>query len=705
MAYVFGDSFDLVAAAADLVAGYWDTNGSLAGYSLVAGRFTGGQAIQMSGVISNAQSLAKTSSVTTDPVHHIVLAFRQTAVLSGTTLGAYFSLYDGVTAQCSVVFRSDGAILLTSGGPTGTVLDTYIGAVNLQNQWFAFEVEIVINSASGSWAVRRNGNTSNDHALGSLNTRPGTNTQANKLQVGMNTTVTAQAFDDLLWRSDASSVAWVGDIRTYVRMPASDVSVQFSRSSSSGGVQTIPGGGANTGVVTNTAYYVQYTPNYSGQLSAATVVAAVGSSNNAKVAIFDATGPSGGPGAVLGTSASINPVATGTNTFTFSTPVTVIRGTPIWLGVSSDSTTATWGRSSATFTAGIGTVTYAAFPTANPTLSTGPSAAQAINSSITISPNTNYTMVAETQQDGATSYVYDNNVGDADFYSIAPIAVTPASVVAVTTRGFIQKSDAGSRSGGVQLRSGSTVVTNYTSWNPSDQTGVTLSGSNLTATNNGGANGAVRSVNSFSSGKYYWEVTTNAGSTQCGVGIANAAAVLANFYNNSAVGGSYLYNSSISPVYLNGSSAGINLGSQISTSGGILCIALDVTNSLLWYRIAPSGNWNGSGTANPATGTGGINVSAVVGPGNPAFAIVCYSTGAGSAVTANFGASAFSGAVPSGFQPFLGSSTTGSVVSATGVLSTTWAWQWRTDTVDPATSAAWTPTAVNNVNVGPIVSA
>ena len=43
-------------------------------------------------------------------------------------------------------------------------------------------------------------------------------------------------------------------------------------------------------------------------------------------------------------------------------------------------------------------------------------------------------MVAETQQDGTTTYVYDATVNDADFYNIAS-APMPASVVAVTTRG------------------------------------------------------------------------------------------------------------------------------------------------------------------------------------------------------------------------------------------------------------------------------
>jgi hypothetical protein len=81
---------------------------------------------------------------------------------------------------------------------------------------------------------------------------------------------------------------------------------------------------------------------------------------------------------------------------------------------------------------------------------------------VTLAFGSNSTAVSEPQQDGATSYVYDANVGDADFYGIAAITGTPASVVAVTTRGFVQKSDAGSRSGAVQLKSGATTVASPT---------------------------------------------------------------------------------------------------------------------------------------------------------------------------------------------------------------------------------------------------
>ena len=302
MAWSFGDSFDLYAAAADMANGYWDSVGGTPGF--VAGRFAGSQALAW---LSTTYSLTKSSAIN-DAVHHLVVSFRQTAAISGTTLGSYFELFDGATAQCSVVFRSDGAILLTSGGPAGTTLATYTGAFPVVNTWYAFEIEVVINNTTGSFSVRKNGNTVADFTATALDTQSSANAYANKLTVGMQVAVSAQHIDDLFWRSDASSVAWLGDIRCYARMPASDASVTFSRS----------------------------------------------------------TGAS------------------------------------------------------------------------------------------------NFGCVDEAQQNALTDYVFDSNPGDADFYGVASIASTPATVIATTTRAYMQKSDAGTRTGAVQLKSGATTVASPT---------------------------------------------------------------------------------------------------------------------------------------------------------------------------------------------------------------------------------------------------
>src|SRR5262252_7683184 len=180
MSYFFGDGFDLYSACDDAKTGYWDaTSINLTGYStLVAGRFSGSQAWSW----SNSSRLDRASGVN-DAVHHFVVGF-MTSNFSGSNLGFNIQLFDGATAQCSVVFRNDGAILLTSGGPTGTVLATYSGAFTGPNIWYAFEIEVVINNTTGSITIRKNGNPNNDFTLGSLNTRNSANNYANKISIG-----------------------------------------------------------------------------------------------------------------------------------------------------------------------------------------------------------------------------------------------------------------------------------------------------------------------------------------------------------------------------------------------------------------------------------------------------------------------------------------------------------------------------------------
>lgn len=180
-----------------------------------------------------------------------------------------------------------------------------------------------------------------------------------------------------------------------------------------------------------------------------------------------------------------------------------------------------------------------------------------------------------------------------------------------------------------------------TTWNPSDKSSITLTGGDLTATAT--SQGAVRSISGKTAGKYYFEITVStwaSASTTLGMALSSYSPLGIPVGSANSVG--FGRGGSIS---INGSSApGLpTLGSR--TSGDIIGIAIDKSAQLIWFRVAPSGNWNGSGTANPATGTGGIDTSALSG--------ALYACFAGFQVnevaTANFGASAFSGTVPSGF--------------------------------------------------------
>jgi hypothetical protein len=178
-----------------------------------------------------------------------------------------------------------------------------------------------------------------------------------------------------------------------------------------------------------------------------------------------------------------------------------------------------------------------------------------------------------------------------------------------------------------------------TTWNPADLVNVTLSGSNLVATGSG--QGGVRAVKSQTSGKFYWEYTLGAlVNSNTGVGFGNAAATLGNVGPTpfSAV---LMYKPGT--IYYNNLVSGINLGTR--SSADKIGIALDIGAQLFWFRVAPVGNWNNSGTANPATGAGGFNFTGVPGALYPLVAPGASGDGA----TANFGGSGFTGAVPSGF--------------------------------------------------------
>jgi hypothetical protein len=458
MTYIFGDSFDLYKVEADAVGtGYWDS-GSGALFALqAAGRFTGSQAISFQSATSDA--LIKNSGAN-DGVHHLVVAVKQTVVISGTSLGASLVLSDGATAQCSLVFRSDGAMLLTSGGPSGTILATYSGAITLQNQWFAFEAEVIVSNTVGGMRVRKNNNTSNDFdsfiSVGNLNTRTTANNYANRLTVKSGSTSPGQQLDDLLWRSDASSVPFVGDVRCYTRMPASDASVVFSRSPTSVLNQGISNDSVTGALSANNIRAGRVVSTTTGTVTSLTSTFNAGITGHAKMAVYDNTGSGNGAGALLFSSAELTNPGAGVNTFTVSGSPTVTRGTTYWVALWSDVSITGTGSSGSSNTCGFAQTYTTSFPGSITGSTAGSTAGIGSNGINTTSFNVG--CVNEAQQDGVTSYVYSSNVGDTDLYNIASIGVTPASTIAVTTRAFVQKSDAGSRSGKVVLKSGSTTV-------------------------------------------------------------------------------------------------------------------------------------------------------------------------------------------------------------------------------------------------------
>lgn len=179
-----------------------------------------------------------------------------------------------------------------------------------------------------------------------------------------------------------------------------------------------------------------------------------------------------------------------------------------------------------------------------------------------------------------------------------------------------------------------------TTWNPADKiAGGTLSNGNLTATST-----VVRSVASQTTGKYYWEYCPNVVfATSWAAGIANSSANLSTVNGTSANACFATYTGN---VWLNGGLLGPNLGTLPIGSAARLCVALDLTNKRIWYRSSPAGQWNASGTANPATNVGGVDISVITSTG--IYALFAFASGSDECI-ANFGDSAFSGVAPAGY--------------------------------------------------------
>ena len=190
----------------------------------------------------------------------------------------------------------------------------------------------------------------------------------------------------------------------------------------------------------------------------------------------------------------------------------------------------------------------------------------------------------------------------------------------------------------------------YATWDPNTVAAqVTLSGGNLVTTNTGttGTNQGACGVNAFgqTTGKYYFESTLTAflGGGNNGIGAGIVTTPYTSIGPN-GTGGTMMYGGS-GNIYSNGANSGFTLGAR--STGNVIGVAIDLDNRKAWYRVAPSGNWDGNATHNPVTNTGGVAI--------PAGTIIPFCTFGGiggvsnNVITANFGASSFTGAVPSVF--------------------------------------------------------
>jgi hypothetical protein len=148
----------------------------------------------------------------------------------------------------------------------------------------------------------------------------------------------------------------------------------------------------------------------------------------------------------------------------------------------------------------------------------------------------------------------------------------------------------------------------------SHHTDLTVSNSDRTVTKNvlgaaayRGAQGTPRQF----TGKVYFEGTftelNNTADTGIGIltsAVTGGASHLANWLGSSSLGASLGWYPDGKVWFNNALLTTIQTYTELDT----LCVAVDFTNNRIWFRTN-GGNWNNSGTANPATNTGGLDIS------------------------------------------------------------------------------------------------
>lgn len=188
-----------------------------------------------------------------------------------------------------------------------------------------------------------------------------------------------------------------------------------------------------------------------------------------------------------------------------------------------------------------------------------------------------------------------------------------------------------------QTITGSAAAAAATTWNPSDQSGMTLSNGNLTATTNSAAQAGVRSTSAMPGVPSYFEITlTTSGSSEV-VGIADSSWV------ETAAAGLGGDNNGIGlletgAVHLNNVAVGSAMPAW--TAATVLGVAVNPTTKKIFFTYNGT-TWDATGSGdNPATNTGGYSwATAVSGSYFIAFGALGSSVTSGVSGSQNSGAS------------------------------------------------------------------
>lgn len=454
MAYRHHDSFDLWAAIADAAAGATPRWDSSANWNLsTTTRFGQGRSFALQ---SSNVGLVKTGfSNSSRTFTHV--GFVQTTALGAAGLGKAIQLRDGATNQCSICFRGDGSIILTSGGTTGTTLSTYTSAF-VTNSYDSWQFEVVIHNTLGQFNIRKNNILV--HSATGLNTRGGTaNDYSNAIALIHSTGTTHTQFLDDYYHWDdsgAAPITWVGDIRPFNLSPVKPVATAFTNSNSG----SLTFGKTDTQFTrTLQANILYFTGSFiavvGGTFTQSFISLNGAYTGNIRMALYESNGDTQGflsdskPGRLVAVSdVKVNGV-NGDTTITWPEAVGVVATKSYHFAILTSAPLNINNRNintemyaNTSYAAGFPASVIGATELAQDSgFVTGVSYFRAF-ATLTM---TNHGAASDQRPDGVVSYVLGSTVGIYDMYELEKLPYDPSSIVAVHVWASNAKSDAGAK--------------------------------------------------------------------------------------------------------------------------------------------------------------------------------------------------------------------------------------------------------------------
>lgn len=469
MAYLHADGADTYSVAADVLQRWDSISGAV---TLVAAAST---AFGVGGAISISSASALTKAWASNEGTLFLSLRHKVASGSLASTGLFVQLSDVAGVQCSIRWNEDGSLTAYTGTTGGTLLGTATSAVGV-GSWDSWQIKVVIHNTAGSIEVRKNGNATTPILnLSGVNTRGGGtgNNYANKISVGVLTASNPHLLDDffLCSGSGAAPNDWTGDARAFTQAPNAAVQSQFSQSpSATTWGQLSTAASTNTGGAVNVLQWIKLTAPYSGTCSQIAMSLAAAITGKLNCAIYDDN--AGAPGNLLAQGTEKTNPAIGVQTFTLGSTASVTKGASYWLAHwSNASTTSGVLNGTGAQTRMAAALTYSAtFPSTGASASGLTTSAGGPYFAVDLTGISSASLVADTTQDGDTSYVYSATVGQEDLYSfpsLASMGITPASFIGILPFGIVKKSDSGARTIDIRAKSGATDAQAATNASPS----------------------------------------------------------------------------------------------------------------------------------------------------------------------------------------------------------------------------------------------